>query len=1456
MKRKADSSLLSDVPWRGLLSPRDALWRWDIIARRFEVEPALARRLGYGPTELNDPAAFERVIHPDDLPLLHRGVNALFDGEMDHCDWPEHRLVGRDGAEHWFVMRAMLVRDDAGRPVRMDGVHIDIGEQRAVQAQSEQLGQRFQQLIDLLPHMVYVRDEHGRFVLANLAMAEMFGCTVRELVGRSLMELHRDVGQAQYMLEGDRQILAGRVKEMDGEEPFMHADGSPATLRTARVSYRHAGRPAVLGISENVTTRHRNESRLRNAEEQFRLLAENVPGVIYLCHNDARYTMLYINDAVEGLTGYTREQFMADEVSFVELFHPDDASEITPTVNAALARRESYHLRYRIRHRDGAWRWIEEVGVGVFHDDELVYLEGFLQDVTDRHEAEVALRNMRDALEQRVTERTAELVKANQKLSEEVREREDAELAVRREQARFRSLLATIPDVVMVLDGDGRYREVFTSSPELLVRPRGQLIGHTIHELLDGETAGAVQAVIDRVLRDRVPATTEYELMIRGQRKMYSARVVPYSGEGVPAVLWVARDVTEQRVAEQELRRSRELYASAEHIAHLGHFERDFERDTVSWSDETFRIFGLDPATFDPGFDSFMTIVHPDDREHIREMVRRAVDQGEAFDSEYRIIRADGAVRVIHCTGEARLNDAGQRTVVTGAVHDITEQKAAEHALRESEERFRLHFKNNPMPIYTWRRGDEGFVLYDLNDAAKAAMQGAAAGANGRPAAEHFGRMPQVLDELDRAIQTQATSAREVTYEDEQGEQRTLALRFVPVPPDLVMLHAEDITDRQRAAEALATGRAEEEAYRKQLMSLNRVTNELSLSTSTDALCRAAVQAAVTELDVDRASIWFYDRDDGRIVGTCGTDESGWVRDERQSRLAPAPSSMMGRVLAGERPVLHGSATLLNDQGQAVGEGEQVVAALTDGHTVVGALAVDNLLHGRPFTDRQVEMLRLYATTVGHLCARLRAMEAVRESDERIQAIIDNSTAVIYVKDIAGRYILVNRHFEQLFDVTSEALCGRDDFDLFPRDLAEAFRANDMRVVDEGSPIEFEEVAPHADGAHTYISMKFPLRDAQGQVTAICGISTDITDRKRAEQQLRESEARYRLLADNTTDMISRETLTGRYLYVSPACRALLGYDPDDLHGRDSFDFVHVEDIEDVRAKRAMLEAQDRAVISCRMYRKDGRYVWIEATSRALRDTATDQVREVVTVTRDISERKRAEEAMRRRERLVAVGTMAAGIAHEINNPLGAILFSAHVARSSAGDPDKRQLHDDTLDQIVNDAKRCAKIVKGVLQFARHGDSMKAPGSIGEIIRRAVDLTRFDAAERRLNVKVVAPSSLPPVWINSTEIEQVLVNSLLNASQAGANQVRVTARHDGDRQRVIVAVRDDGQGMTEQQVRRAFDPFYTGRTNIGTGLGLSISHNIIAAHGGDIRIESEPGQGATLTFSLPVAPPT
>jgi two-component system NtrC family sensor kinase len=227
-------------------------------------------------------------------------------------------------------------------------------------------------------------------------------------------------------------------------------------------------------------------------------------------------------------------------------------------------------------------------------------------------------------------------------------------------------------------------------------------------------------------------------------------------------------------------------------------------------------------------------------------------------------------------------------------------------------------------------------------------------------------------------------------------------------------------------------------------------------------------------------------------------------------------------------------------------------------------------------------------------------------------------------------------------------------------------------------------------------------------------------------------------------------------------------------------------------------------------------------------------------------------EQLRQSERLASIGTLAAGIAHEINNPTGAILLAAKNALSVAGEANALHTMRRFLHQIVEEAQRCGQIVKGVLQFARKEQTDKWPNDLTALVRRAVELTRQHADDHGVTIRQEQADDLPLVVMNPIEMEQVVINLLRNAIEAGDGTGHVTIRTERTDRAVRIIVHDDGSGITEDQKRHLFDPFYTTRQQQGgTGLGLSITHGIVTDHGGTIAVDSNPGCGTTVTVELP-----
>lgn len=244
-----------------------------------------------------------------------------------------------------------------------------------------------------------------------------------------------------------------------------------------------------------------------------------------------------------------------------------------------------------------------------------------------------------------------------------------------------------------------------------------------------------------------------------------------------------------------------------------------------------------------------------------------------------------------------------------------------------------------------------------------------------------------------------------------------------------------------------------------------------------------------------------------------------------------------------------------------------------------------------------------------------------------------------------------------------------------------------------------------------------------------------------------------------------------------------------------------------------------------------------------------------VHIMKDITEMKRLKEQLYHSDKLASLGLLVSGVAHEINNPLTGILAYAELLNMRVEDEELKK----DLEKIINSAERCKKIVENLLTFSRQKTPSRSLESINEIIDKAIELRAYWL--RTSNIEVVRNYglNLPTLYVDSQQIQQVILNLLLNAEHAiveakrERGRIEFTTYFDEKRQKVIAKITDNGTGIPSDIIHRVFDPFFTTKpVGIGTGLGLSISHGIVAEHGGNIMVESKFGQGTTFILELPL----
>ena len=369
-----------------------------------------------------------------------------------------------------------------------------------------------------------------------------------------------------------------------------------------------------------------------------------------------------------------------------------------------------------------------------------------------------------------------------------------------------------------------------------------------------------------------------------------------------------------------------------------------------------------------------------------------------------------------------------------------------------------------------------------------------------------------------------------------------------------------------------------------------------------------------------------------------------------------------------------------------------------------------------------------------------------------------------------------------------------------------------------------------------------------------------IVEREAAEDTLRESEQRYRLLFDAAPRPIwvyDRETL--RFLAVNEAAVRQYGWSRGEFLEMAVTDLYPEEEREGVRA--GIVRAGDMQRERRTRHRlSSGESRDVLLASHAL-DFAGRPARLVLVD--DVTDRIRHEELLRRSERMASLGHTLAGVAHELNNPLAAIIGFAQLLLRDARTPDERS----ALETIHHEAARAGRIVKDLLAFARRQDARPwAPVDLNAVVRHIADSQRYAIETRGIRRVVDLAPALPRVMGDASQLEQVVLNLVVNARQAleallesspGRSAPHLTVRTRAEQGRVQLEVIDEGPGIPASHRERIWDPFWTTKVEgEGTGLGLSVVHGIVTAHGGTIEVDSEPGRGSTFRIFLPIAEAT
>jgi len=520
-----------------------------------------------------------------------------------------------------------------------------------------------------------------------------------------------------------------------------------------------------------------------------------------------------------------------------------------------------------------------------------------------------------------------------------------------------------------------------------------------------------------------------------------------------------------------------------------------------------------------------------------------------------------------------------------------------------------------------------------------------------------------------------------------------------------------------------------------------------------------------------------------------------------------------------------------------------------------------------------------------------RAEIALRESEMKFKAVMEQSTLPMLILDMQGTLVDANEAWMKMWSADVNAAIGK--YNILEDPQLEGLKPLLQRAF-TGEPLDFPEYYYDRDlagreGGDLWITGRaYPLKEGSGRITNIVIIIEDITKRKSAEEALRISEEKFRNIFNNMTVGYFRTGIDGSLIDINPACLKIFGFsDLEEARNNlnNSTAGVYASRSEWQMIRERMMSGTNSFSGIVNLKRSDGMEFRGGLNMRLV--TGSDGKPQFIEgLVDDVTEREKTQEMLIQSEKMITVAGLAAGMAHEINNPLGIIMQNAenalhrmlddlpgNIAAAEAVGTELQNIKeyvrarrvDQYLTAVRDAGARAAKIVANMLKFSRGTESKFDFLNINSIIDKALDLASNDYDLRKnydfRNIRINKYyGELPEIPCAETQLEQVFLNLLKNSAEAmfesgaaaGEHVINVTTEHRNGS--IKIEFKDNGPGMDAATKKRVFEPFFTaGKVGGGTGLGLSVSyHIIVTGHGGSITVESEPGEGTKFIISLPV----
>jgi len=1140
----------------------------------------------------------------------------------------------------------------------------------------------------------------------------------------------------------------------------------------------------VLVDSHDITDLHAAKTNLRQSEERYRTIMEEMKDGYFEVDLAGNFT--FTNEAHCRNLGYSSEELIG--MNYRADTAPEDVDKVYKAFNQIyLTGQPSRGITFKMTRKDGSTGLAEISAFPLKNEkDEIIGFRGVGRDVTEHAQTVEALRQS---------------------------------------EAKYRTILEDIQEGYWETDIAGNFTSFNDAVRHLLGYSKKEMMGMNYRAYTSAGDVDKVYKTFNQVYRTgKSIRNTHYEIIRKdGSKRLNETSVFPKRNDKGEMIGFrgVSHDVTEHTQMEEALRRSEERYRTILDEMQDNYFEVDLAGNWTFVNDANCRQMGYSREEM-IGM-NYRAIFPSEDVENVYKSFNQVYLTGQpSRGSTFKIVRKDGSFGVGEFSTFPMQNENGEIIGFRGVGRDVTERMQMEEALRQSEERYRTILEETEEGYY---EVDLAGTFTSVNDTGAKLLDHSREKLTGMSYRSIFSEQEQqnLFKAFNKVYQT-GQPVRNFHFQAvrRDGSNRIGELSIFPARnenDEAIGFRGigRDITERVQMEEAL---RRSEERYRTIL---------------------EEIQDAYFEVDL-AGNFTFGNPSFYQVLGYSPGELMGInYRAVTSAEDVEIVYQKFNHVYQTGKPISNLAYKTVRKDG-STGHVEIAVTPIrNEKGEIIGFRGV-----GRDVTER------------------MQMDEYLRQSEERYRTILEEMQDDYFEVGLAGNFSFVNDIICRQLGYSREELIGMNFRAIIASDDAENIYKTFNRVYREGQSIRAVTFKfGRKDGSSGVGELSaFPLRNKKGEIVGFRGVSHDVTKRIQMEKALRQSEERYRTVLEEMQEPYFEMDLAGRFTFFNDSLCRRLGYSKEELMGMHYKVYTPPE--ESQRAFEAFnkvyrtgepIKLFDRISI-----KKDGTRNLSETSVLPLRNEQGEIIG-FRGLTRDLSERKKAEEERKQLEqkaqlasRLASVGELASGVAHEINNPLTGVIGYAHLLLAR-----KDILKDMRQDvEIINEgAQRVAGIVKKLLVFARQTRPEQRYVNMNELIHTTLDLRAYELASSNIKVALQLARDLPMTIADPGQLQQVFLNLIINAEtemRLAHDKGKLSIKTEQIDNTIRISFKDNGPGIADENLGSIFDPFFTTReVGQGTGLGLSVCHGIVTEHKGRIWVESRLGKGATFVVELPIA---